>query len=360
MKKKIIFSAGGTGGHILPALNLMKHLSVKGYKVLLVTDKRGTNFISKYPDFKSYILKAGTPTKKNILNKLISLFIILYSIIKSIFILKKEKPDLVFGFGGYASFPICFASKIFNLPLFIYENNIVFGRANKILSIFSKKIFLSKKVSKNFPHKYIKKIHEVGPILEKKIINYLPKKQNNEKNLFSVLILGGSQGAKIFGEVVPNVISLIKNEGYEIEVTQQCLQNQKNSIIEFYKEKNIKNYVFEFEEDILQLILSANLAITRSGASSLAELNYTKTPFIAVPLPDSIDNHQFLNAQYYENNSCCWLLEQKNFNKKNLFNLIIKNMKDKNSLNNMCKNMGKNNNKNVYEDIENKIENFLV
>jgi UDP-N-acetylglucosamine--N-acetylmuramyl-(pentapeptide) pyrophosphoryl-undecaprenol N-acetylglucosamine transferase len=196
--------------------------------------------------------------------------------------------------------------------------------------------------------------------LDKKIINYFPKKKDNEKNLFSILILGGSQGAKIFGEVIPNVISMIKNEGYEIEVMQQCLRDQKNSIIKFYKEKNIKNYVFEFEEDILQLILSSTLAITRSGASSTAELNYTQTPFIAVPLPNSIDNHQFLNAKYYENNNCCWLLEQKNFNTKNLFNLIIKNIKDKNSLNNIRKNMGKNNNKNVYEDIESKIENYLI
>ncbi len=359
MNKKIIFSAGGTGGHILPAQNLMRHLSSKGYKVLLVTDSRGANFMNKNSDFKSYILKSGTPTNKNILKKFISLFVIFYSVIKSTYILKKEKPDLVFGFGGYASFPVSLASKIFNLPLFIYENNIILGRSNKILALFSKKIFLAKKISKKLPNKHIKKIYEVGPILDKKIINYLPKKINNEKKLFSILILGGSQGAKIFGEIIPNVISMIKNEGYEIEVMQQCLKDQKNSIIDFYKEKNIKNYVFEFEKDISKLISSSTLAITRSGASSTAELNYTKTPFITIPLPNSIDNHQFLNAKYYENSKCCWLLEQKNFNRKNLFNLIIKNIKDKNSLNNMRKNMGKNNNKNVYEDIENKIKNYL-
>ena len=95
MNKKIIFSAGGTGGHILPAQNLMKHLSRKGYKVLLVTDRRGANFMSNNSDFKSYILECGTLTNKNILKKFISLFIILYSVIKSTYILKKEKPDLV-------------------------------------------------------------------------------------------------------------------------------------------------------------------------------------------------------------------------------------------------------------------------
>ena len=179
MNKKIIFSAGGTGGHILPAQNLMKHLSSKGYKVLLVTDKRGANFMNTNSDFNSYILKSETPANKNILKKFISLLIILYSVIKSVYVLNKEKPDLVFGFGGYASFPISVASKFFNIPLFIYENNIILGRSNKILAYFSKKIFLAKKISKNLPNKYAEKIYEVGPILNKKIINYLPKKKNN-------------------------------------------------------------------------------------------------------------------------------------------------------------------------------------
>ena len=100
MNKKIIFSGGGTGGHIFPAINLMKHFFEKGYKVILVTDERGNNFIKNYSEFKSYILKAGTPTNKNLLKKFFSFFLIFYSIVKSILILKKEKPNLIFGLGG--------------------------------------------------------------------------------------------------------------------------------------------------------------------------------------------------------------------------------------------------------------------
>ena len=98
MNKKIIFSAGGTGGHILPAINLMRHFFEKGYKVLLVTDKRGNRFISDFSEFKSYILTAGTLTNKNILKRFLSLFVIFYSIIKSIIVLKKEKADLINNF----------------------------------------------------------------------------------------------------------------------------------------------------------------------------------------------------------------------------------------------------------------------
>ena len=141
MNKKIIFSAGGTGGHIFPAIHLMRHFFEKGYKVLLVTDKRGNNFINKYSEFKYYTLTASTTTNKNILNKILSLLIIFYSLIKSILILKKEKADLIIGFGGYVSFPISIVSKFFKLPLIIYENNLVLGRTNKYLLKYAKKYF---------------------------------------------------------------------------------------------------------------------------------------------------------------------------------------------------------------------------
>jgi len=135
--------------------------------------------------------------------------------------------------------------------------------------------------------------------------------------------------------------------------------SQKIPIVNFYKKNNIKNYVFEFDKNILELILSSNLAITRCGASTTAELVHTLTPFIAIPLPNSIDNHQYLNAKYYENNGCCWILEQGNFNTKNLFNLIMETIKNKNKLENIRENMKKNHNRNVYIDIENEIQEFI-
>ncbi|MBP37672.1 MAG: hypothetical protein CMI83_03965 [Candidatus Pelagibacter sp.] len=359
MNKKIIFSGGGTGGHIFPAINLMKHFFDKEYKVILVTDNRGNNFIKNYSEFKSYILRTDTPTNKNLLKRFFSYFLIFYSILKSIFILKKERPNLILGFGGYVSFPISFASRFFNLPLVLYENNMVLGRTNKYLSSFSKKILLARKITKNFPKKYENKTYEVGPILNKNIINNSFSKANNDKRKFSILVLGGSQGAEIFGKVIPTVIKMIKDAGHEIEINQQCTTGQKNSLIDFYKKNNIKNYVFEFDKNILKLILSSSIAITRCGASTTAELAHTFTPFIAVPLPNSVDNHQYLNAKYYENKGCCWLLEQNNFNTDILFNLIMEAIKNENKLENIRENMKKNYNKNVYSNIENAIKEFI-
>ena len=358
MTKKIIFSGGGTGGHIFPAINLMKHFHDKQYKVLLVTDNRGNNFIKNHSKFKSYIINSGTPTNKNLLKKALSYFLILYSVIKSIIILKKEKPDLIFGFGGYVSFPISFASRFFNLPLVIYENNIVLGRANKYLSSFARKIFIAKEIVKNFPEKHIKKTYEVGTILNKEILNVEPYRENKKKKI-SILVLGGSQGAKIFATVIPAAVKMIKDAGYEIEVNQQCSVGQKNSIINFYNKNKIKSYIFEFDKNIFKYYSQSSIAVTRCGASTTAELVHTLTPFIAVPLPDSIDDHQYLNAKYYEIKGCCLLLEQNKFNTENLFNLIMETIKNKNKLEKIRKNMKKNYNKNVYSNIENKIEEFI-
>ena len=106
MNKKIIFSGGGTGGHLFPAINLMKHFYEKGYKVILVTDNRGYKFIKENYTFKSYIINTSTPTNKKLFKKILAYISILFSTLKSLFILKKEKPDLIFALGGYVSFPI--------------------------------------------------------------------------------------------------------------------------------------------------------------------------------------------------------------------------------------------------------------
>jgi len=285
--------------------------------------------------------------------------LIFYSIIKSIIILKKEKPNVVFGFGGYVSFPVSFASKFFNLPLIIYENNMILGRANKYLSLFSKKILLAKKITENFPKKYNDKTFEVGPILDKNIINYSTSQKNINRENFSFLVLGGSQGAEIFGKIVPPIIKMVKAQGYKIKIIQQCIVNQKSSIVDFYEKNNIENYIFEFDKNILKLILSSDLAITRCGASTTAELVHTLTPFIAVPYPYSMDNHQYLNAKYYENKGCCWVIEQNNFNSTSLFNLIMEIMKDKRKLENIRENMKKNDSKNVYTKIEKAIKEII-
>ena len=142
--------------------------------------------------------------------------------------------------------------------------------------------------------------------------------------------MGGSQGAEIFGVVIPAVIKRIKDAGYEIKINHQCILEQKNSIIEFYEKNNIKNYVFDFDKNILKLVSNSSLAISRCGASTTAELTHPLTPFIADPLSN-----------------------------ENLFNLIIEIIRNKNKLEKIRNNMKKSYNKNVYSNIENELKEFI-
>ena len=358
MTKKIIFSSGGTGGHIFPAINLMKHFSEKGYEVTLVTDYRGHNFIKDYPKFKSYIISTDTPMKKNIFKKIYSFIIIIFSITKSLIILKKEKPNLIIGFGGYVSFPISFASKFFNFPLILYEPNLILGRANKYLLPFTKKLIVATGEPINLPQKYKNIVHKVGPILKKEFISFSTEKRKKNKN-FSILILGGSQGAEIFGKIIPPAIKMIKDKGFEIEINQQCIESQKDYLIEYYEKNKIKSNVFEFKKDILDLMLSADLAISRCGASTIGELAQTSTPFIAIPYPYSMDNHQYLNAKHYNEKKYCWLIEESKLNPQILFNLLYEIIVDNRKLGGINIDIKKSYENNVYLNIEKVVGDFL-
>ena len=359
MTKKIIFCSGGTGGHMFPAIGLIKYFENKGYEVILVTDNRGSNFFKNNIQLKSYIIKADSPLKKNFLKKIFSILTIFISVLKSASILKKEKPDLVIGFGGYVSFPVSFSSRFYKIPLVIYENNSVLGRANKTLLPIAKKILLGNIIPTNFPEKYKSKINQVGNILREEIINYKVDKKSIIKSNFTILVLGGSQGAEIFGKIIPETIKMLKENGNEVKINQQCIKSQKDSLIEFYNLHNIKSNIFDFANNVLDLISSSDLAISRCGSSTISELVQIQTPFIAVPYPHSMDNHQYLNAKYYHEKGCCWILEQANFNSKNLFNLISNIMADEDKLKNVRERMKKNDSKEVYIKIEKAIKDFI-
>ena len=199
----------------------------------------------------------------------------------------------------------------------------------------------------------------MGHILREEIINYSVIGKKNSGKTFSILVLGGSQGAEVFGRIVPPAIKMLKDKGHIIEINQQCIKQQKNSLVEFYKKNNIKSNIFDFTNNILDLIESSDLAISRCGASTAAEIVNTLTPFIAVPYPHSMDNHQYLNAKYYESKGCCWVMEQNKFSSTNLFNLILEIMSDKKKLENTREIMKKNESKDVYAKVENAIKEFI-
>ncbi|MDC1130375.1 UDP-N-acetylglucosamine--N-acetylmuramyl-(pentapeptide) pyrophosphoryl-undecaprenol N-acetylglucosamine transferase [Pelagibacteraceae bacterium] len=358
-KNKILIATGGTGGHIFPAYSLANYFIKNNYNVKITIDSRGLKYLKNHENLDLIKIPSSPLIKKNILKFIFSLFVVFSSILRSLIFLLFNRPSVVFGMGGYSSFPVCIASAILRIKFVIYENNLIIGKANKYLLPFAKKIFVSYKDLEEIPVRYNNKILEIGNIIREEIIN--SKVKENASNRFDdirILILGGSQAAKVFAEKLPNVIEKFKNTDMAIKVYQQCQSMQNNKLAEFYKEKKIDYEIFNFTDKIIDYYSKVNLVITRSGASVLGELINVKIPFISIPLPTSADNHQFKNAVYYRKRGFGYLIAEKDINDQ-LYDLIKSIFKDKSLIKNMLTNQSQYSDKNIFKNINTHIEKII-
>ena len=345
-----IIAVGGTGGHVLPGYNLAEHFIDENIDVKLITDKRGFKYIKNYKNLKVFILPSLRLKKKNILEILKSTILIFLSILRSIIFLTFNRPSIIFGMGGYASFPICVAATVLKIKFVIYENNLIVGKANKFLIPFAFKILVSNRYLEGVPKKYNNKTIEVGNIIKKNIFNFSKNKDSKNKKL-NILVLGGSQAAKVFAEILPNIFRKCKEERIELKIFQQCLPDQNQELKLFYEKNSINFELFNFSNNLIDYLSKVNLAITRSGSSILAELTNAKIPFISVPLPSSADNHQLKNAMYYKSKNLSFLIEEKDLNEK-LFYLIRDIYENSSKLNKIKDNQSHYSDKNVYKNID--------
>ena len=351
MKKKILVSTGGSGGHVIPATALYDHLKEK-FEVFLALDKRGTKFINQ-EKYKYKIVTAPRLTS-NLIKLPFTIVKFFMSILISIFFLKKNKIDILFGTGGYMSVPISIAAKILNINIYLFEPNMVIGRANRFLVKFSTKLFCYSEKIANFPKKQKNKIVVISHILRKEIYNYNNYTKEKIEKKINLLIIGGSQGAKLFDEKIKNSI-LELSKKYKIMVYHQISSLDFKDLKIFYNENNIENKLFNFEENIFHYTKEANLAITRAGASTLSELVFLKVPFIAIPYKFATDNHQLKNAMNYQNHGCCWILEEKEFNQDRLTKQLISIVENKDDYLSKKKNLEKFCYQNTWNNINEKI-----
>ena len=319
MKKKILISTGGSGGHVIPATIFYDHLK-ESFDVSLSTDKRGDKFFNK-DKYKTKII--NTPNlSSNIFLFPVNLILIFFLVIKSIFYLKKKKIDTLLTTGGYMSLPLCVAAKLLNIDIYLFEPNMVIGRSNKLFLKFSKKIFCYSENIKNFPKKFINKIILIESLIRKNFYSQIIQKSTSLKKDLNLLVIGGSQGAKLFDTQLKNsIVDLAKK--YKLKIYHQIDMLNFKDLRNFYIKNNIHNHLFSYDENILPIISKANLCITRAGASTLSELVFLNIPFLTIPLKNSKDNHQYENAEFYKNLDCCWIIKQDNFTNNQITNNLI-------------------------------------
>ena len=355
MKKKILISTGGSGGHVIPATVFYDQLS-SNFDVVLTTDVRGSKFLN-LKKYKINIINTPKITS-NVFLLPFNLFVLLFLTIKSLFLLKKNNINILISTGGYMSLPLIFAAKIFNIKIYLFEPNMVLGRANKLFLKHCKKIFCYSKKISNFSKKYENKISVINPLLRKDF--YFVKLSENSKiqEKINLLVIGGSQGAKLFEtEIKKAVIDLSKK--YNLNIYQQVSNENRDYLEEFYNKNNINHNLFNFKESFADFVKDINLCITRAGASTLSELTFLNIPYVAIPYALAKDDHQLENALFYKNKNCCWLLDEKKLKNNELSKYIINIVQNKEDYINKKKNMKEFSYQNTWNNINRKLKSII-
>lgn len=314
----IVLAAGGTGGHIFPAQSLAEILTQRGCDVTLITDKR-------FKDYKQSHGNVFTQIRVNIINsstmsgspyrKMRGLLSNVSGYRAAKRLIKEIQPDCVIGFGGYPSFPTMYAASRL-CPTIVHEQNAVLGKTNRVLAPKMTAIATSFTDTDKIDPAYADKVHYVGnPVREavQKLRN-VSYPSIDEGLPLRILVTGGSQGAQIFGEVIPKAIAMLPEYlKARITVDQQVRAEQLNEISQIYHKNHVNVGLATFFANMHEKIEAAHLVIARAGASSIAELTCAGRPSILVPLPHAADGHQQRNAEAVEAVKGAWIVPQHQF-----------------------------------------------
>ena len=340
-KKHIILGAGGTGGHMFPAEAAAHYFAEQGYDITLITDVRGMRFGENFKNYNIIELPAVNIREGGIIKRFKSAMLLLKSIWKAVKIIFKIKADLVLGFGGYPSFPAGMAAVLTRTPLYLHEQNAIIGRANKFLLRFSKNILSSFRDTKGIENH--KKSIFVGNPVRHQILNYIdtPRK---DKDKFQILVTGGSQGARIFTEIMPLCFGLLPNDmKKKIHIIHQSRPEDCDETRYLYETYNISCEVISFIENMGDAIIQSDLVVCRSGASTLSELAALGRVGLFVPLPTSADDQQKINAEAFVRLWAGKMIEQKDLSPSLLASVIsefFKNPTRKMKMENNAKKLG--------------------
>ena len=306
-KRLIIVSAGGTGGHVFPAISLISNLNINKYRSEFLTDSRCEYILKKTKINYKIISSSSIPNNFFYLPK--AVFKILLGIFNCLRIFKKKTPSVVIGFGGYVSLPAIIAARILGIPTVIHEQNSVMGKANRFLSYFSTYVALTYKNTKY--SKNTENIFITGMPLRKEFYRKHKKTQSHKK---TILIIGGSQGARFFSQLIPKLIIYLKKKKMQnFIIIQQVIARDKKKIEKFYSKEKIKFQLKTFFPEIYKEIFKADLIISRCGAATLQEIAAFDKTSILFPLPNSKDNHQYINAKIFKENNITYIFDENNF-----------------------------------------------
>lgn len=286
----IILAAGGTGGHIFPALAVGEVFAKAGHHVTLFTDKRGAPMVEGKISYK--VIQASSPFKKGPFAKALGLASLSLGILQSLFSLAVSRPHTVIGFGGYPSFPPLLASHLLRVPVILHEQNAVMGRANQWLAKFAHIVALSFEKTKGASHSD-KTVTTGMPVRDA----FYQASEYKARASCHLTIIGGSLGAQIFADLLPEALALLPDEVRQIiSITHQARDEHISALKQRYQEMGIRADVARFYHDMARLYDESDIIISRAGASSVAEISASGRASILIPFAGALDDHQTGNA----------------------------------------------------------------
>ena len=316
LNNKILICTGGTGGHVIPAINFANFLIKQGYECFLILDKRGYRYAKRFKG-KIYII-SSSHLSGNIFIKIKSLINLMIGFFQSFFLIIKLRPKNCISFGSYSTFMPLLTILILKLfttvNLYIHEQNSIIGKVNLFFLPFTKYIFTNFDFIKNLDKKFSYKKLYVGLPLDRKLdSDFLKSPKLNEKKI--IFVYGGSQGAV---KVIKNFLLMLNKLDYKslanIKLIIQSPKQFFDTLKKLLKNLKIDYTIQEFYININEILSITDIAITRAGAGTINDLIRYRIPSIIFPLPDSIYDHQFFNAKYLADKNGAILMDETNFN----------------------------------------------
>lgn len=315
-----VLAAGGTGGHLIPAFALATELERRGHHVALVTDERGAAIPGKPSFLPAHVLPAGR-FGKNPLAWAKGASAVLEGRKMALRLFETFEPSAVVGFGGYPALPALLASTSAGIPSLVHEQNAVLGRVNRMLAGRVQAIATAYPDIARLKPKHAEKVHLVGNPVRAEVLQLRqePFPPLSEEGLLRVLVTGGSQGARVLSEIVPDGLAMLPPAlRQRLQITQQCRAEDIDAVRERYRSHDIPAELGTYFEDMATRLADAHLFIGRAGASTIAELTAVGRPAILIPLPIATDDHQAANTRELTKAGGARMIRQERFTPKEL------------------------------------------
>lgn len=313
MSGSFVIAAGGTGGHLFPAEALAGELTRRGERVDLVTDARSDAFAERLSGVAVHRVRAGRP-QGGPWRAARGLAELAFGTFAARRLLRRLAPRCVVGFGGYPSLPTMLAASMLGLPLLIHEQNAVLGRANRLVAGKAKAIATAFPTTLGLrPQDASRASHTGNPVrpafLVRAAASYAPPAPQGPIEL---LVIGGSQGARVLSEIVPPALALLPEAlRRRLRVVEQARPEDRDGVAAAYRREAITAEIQSFFRDMPERLERAHLLICRAGASTIAELAAVGRPALLIPYPHAMDDHQSANARVFAEAGGGWVIPQR-------------------------------------------------